>query len=196
MTTKNNKLTIEERKEARKTYRREWVRQKRAAEKAGLPSNSTIGTTALIMRVNGTTIMRDTDLAVKLGYDRPTNIRTLINRNLPALETMGTVLQIEASFTSGNGTIKTATEYHLNQAQAVYIISKAGTDEAASMAIVIAEVFALFANGGLVASSAQAEAAVAGVFERYGGRSEAQREHLSARREAFKVLSRRNARAS
>lgn len=144
--------------------------------------------------LNGETRIRDTDLASKLGYDRPTNIRTLIKRNLTALEAMGLVLQSEAPFSSGKGTVKTTTEYRLNQAQAAYLISKARTKEATNMAILIAEVFALFAGGHLAPTSLEADAAVADSISRYQERAEVRREHLEARSEAFRLLKHRTPR--
>ena len=44
-----------------------------------------------VREVDGVPRMRDIDIAVTLGFSRPSNIRNLIKRNLKALAMMGEV---------------------------------------------------------------------------------------------------------
>ncbi|MBP2304604.1 hypothetical protein GBZ48_17795 [Azospirillum melinis] len=93
----------------------------------------------------------DLQLAEALGYERLTDIRSLIKRHLPSLEAMGLVRQATVPIISGKGRISTVTEYHLSRAQTAFIIGKAKTKRAASVAVLMAEVFAMFTEGRLVA---------------------------------------------
>lgn len=95
--------------------------------------------------------VRDVDLAERLGYERPANIRNLIKRHLPTLEAMGSLLQREAMIETAKTARRVITEYHLNRAQAAFIVAKAGTKVADSLTVKMAEVFALFSQGRLVA---------------------------------------------
>ncbi len=54
------------------------------------------------------------------------------------------MLQSERQLRSGKGRVTLVTEYHLNRAQAAFIIAKAGTKRAESLAAMMAEVFAMF----------------------------------------------------
>lgn len=90
------------------------------------------------LTINTTTeTVRDLDLAHALGYGRPDNIRNLIKRKRSMLEEFGTVLQSEAPYTTGNGTVKTSTEFHLNRKQAIYLTTQAGTPKARAMTVFV-----------------------------------------------------------
>jgi hypothetical protein len=141
------------------------------------------------VRGNGEARIKDTDLATKLGYADPTKIRQHIKRNAEALKAMGSFAQIVRTFVSGNGARREVTEYHLNQAQAAYLISKARTKNATSMAIVIAEVFALFAQGHLAPTSRTAAEALRGSMQRHAERIGVDPiEERQARSEALKFI--------
>jgi hypothetical protein len=141
--------------------------------------------------------IRDTDLGKRLGYDRPENIRTLVSRNRSALDAMGSLLQFEAVIEAGKGATRRVTEFHLNQAQAAYLISKARTKNAESMAIVIAEVFAMFTQGQLASTSQGVEQAIRASVRRHAERvGVCPVEERDARHEAFQLLRRRRPRRS
>ncbi|MBN9433482.1 MAG: hypothetical protein J0I45_13705 [Bosea sp.] len=134
----------------------------------------------------------DIQLAKVLGYGRPTNIRLLIKRHLPMLEAMGLVHQREAPTVSGKGRVSTVTEYYLNRAQAAFIIAKSGTKHADSLTVKMAEVFALFTGGGVVAVDQAAAVQLAGIeareTERRGLIAAEEREGRDA---AFAIMKRR-----
>ena len=84
----------------------------------------------------------DLRLAEALGYERPADIRPLIKRHAQALDAMGVLRTMRK--TSGANGGRPTTEYHLSRAQASFIIAKAKTKRADSLAILMAEVFAMF----------------------------------------------------
>ncbi|CAO3418958.1 hypothetical protein [Azospirillum doebereinerae] len=67
---------------------------------------------------------------------------------------------------SGKGRITTVTEYHLSRAQTAYIVGKAKTKRAVSMAVLMAEVVAMFTEGRLVAVDQSAADELQGIGDR------------------------------
>lgn len=137
-----------------------------------------MNTTALALRADTIPALeeptvQDLRFAELLGYERPSNIRNLIKRHLPTLEAMGLVLQREAPIVSGKGRTTIGTEYHLNRAQAAFIIAKAGTKRADSLTVKMAEIFALFTEGRLVAVDEVSAEEVAAIEARESARSRA-----------------------
>lgn len=110
--------------------------------------------------------VQDLRLAELLGYERPANIRNLIKRHLPTLEAMGLVLRRKAPIISGKGRTTIVSEYHLNRAQAAFIVAKAGTKIADSLTVKMAEVFALFSEGRLVAADETSAEEIAAIEAR------------------------------
>ncbi|WP_454656833.1 hypothetical protein [Bosea beijingensis] len=96
----------------------------------------TITATHLPSDMDGGTI-RDIELAKALGYTRPGNIRNLIRRHLPALESIGPLLSSPAN--------PVGTEYRLTTAQAAFVLAKAGTTRADGYLATICEIFAVAA---------------------------------------------------
>jgi hypothetical protein len=135
-------------------------------------------------------LVPDTVLAERLGYEHARDIRKLIKRNLAALGAMGLVRHHSAPIVSGKGRVQHVTTYSLNRAQAAFLVSKARTKRADSLAIVIAEVFAEFSEGSLIAKDAEAQARLDGVAQRYRDRS-AGWEALKAERDDRRVALRR-----
>jgi hypothetical protein len=78
----------------------------------------------------------DVKLAEALGFERPRNIRKIIERNLPALDQLGTRSTVERVINGGK-----ATEYYLTKKQAVYIAAKSETPHAVTITIHVIEVF-------------------------------------------------------
>jgi hypothetical protein len=134
----------------------------------------------------------DTVLAEKLGYEHPRQIRRLITAHRGALEAMGLVYSVSTPIISGKGRVQHVTAYRLNRAQAAFLISKARTKQADSLAIAIAEVFAALSQGDLVAKDAEAETRLNGVAERHTERMGLiAAEEREARYKALRVLRRR-----
>ena len=147
----------------------------------------TIRSTTSPELINGTVL--DTRLAGALGYERPTDFRKLIKRHLPILEAMGLVRQVGAPIVSGKGRVSMVTEYHLNRAQAAFLIAKAGTKLADSLTVKMAEVFAMFGEGKLVGVDKEAEAELGAIAEREHQRRLAIRaEEKAARSSGFAAL--------
>lgn len=92
--------------------------------------------------IEGELRIRDIDLAVRLGFRRPANIRKLIIRHIAALAELGTVSTVE---TVNRG--QKAEEYYLNRKQAIYITTKSDTDNATDTTIEIIEKFDAYERG-------------------------------------------------
>lgn len=136
-------------------------------------------------------IVHDLALAAALGYERPANIRNLIKRHTALLEAMGPLLQREAMVAIGSGARRAITEYRLTRAQAAFIIAKAGTKRADSLAVSIAEVFAMAADGHLAPVGEVASAELGAIRERQDSRLAAiVAEEQEARSEAFSLIGR------
>lgn len=135
--------------------------------------------------------IQDLDLANALGYERPTNIRNLIKRHEASLVAMGSLLHGEAMIVAGKGAQRSVTEYRLTKAQAAFIIAKAGTKRADSLAVSIAEIFALAADGRLAPVDNAASAELSAVQARLESRLAAiVAEEQEARSNAFALLGR------
>lgn len=133
----------------------------------------------------------DLRLAEALGYERLTDIRKLIKRNLLALEAIGLVRHHGASIISGKGRITTVTEYHLSRAQTAFIIGKAKTKRADSMAVLMAEVYAMFSEGRLaVVDQAAADELQAAKDRERERRRLIHEEEKKARHTALKLMNR------
>lgn len=94
--------------------------------------------------LNGEPRVYDLDLAEKLGFDRPRDIRKLIKRNEAKLETFGGCATV-ARVIEGNPTA----EFYLNQKQAVFVCMKSETDRAFDVQVEIVRVFDAYLNGDL-----------------------------------------------
>lgn len=86
----------------------------------------------------------DTDLAKRLGFDRPRNIRNLIKRYGADLDKMGPRFTVERVINGG-----TATETYLNKKQAIFITAKSETAEATEITIEIIEKFDAYERGAI-----------------------------------------------
>jgi len=131
----------------------------------------------------------DLQLAEALGFEQPLNIRKLIKRHQEALEAMGVLSRLEKTSDKRGG--RPTVEYHLTCPQAAFIIGKARTKRAVSLAILMAEVFAMFTEGRLVAvdnaAATDLQAAVGRQVIRQGIIAAEERE---ARAEAFSAMKR------
>ena len=101
------------------------------SERVGSPSVSMMAvppTTMLdvipLSEIDGEPRVRDIDLAHRLGFERPRDIRKLIERKADDLRELGAARHVARPH-HNNGT--TVTEYWLNQDQAIYICASSGT---------------------------------------------------------------------
>lgn len=84
----------------------------------------------------------DLDLAARLRFGRPRDIRKLIERHLAALDQLGPRATVARVVNGGE-----ATEYYLSRKQAIFITAKSETDEATEITIEIIERFDEYERG-------------------------------------------------
>ena len=97
----------------------------------------------------------DLRLAERLGYARPRKLRALIVRNLPELETYGTLAPRRGAPISGKGRVQEVDEYHLNEGQALVVILLSRTPAAAQVRREVIEVYMAWRRGELKPSGAK-----------------------------------------
>ncbi|MFT9364823.1 MAG: phage antirepressor KilAC domain-containing protein [Gluconobacter sp.] len=112
-----------------------------------MPTAEITNTTTLIapaMR-DGELRILDTDLATRLGFDRPRDIRKLIKRYEAELGKMGVCATV--ALTSGEAGGRPGKAYYLNKKQAIFITAKSETAEATEITIEIIEKFDAYERG-------------------------------------------------
>ena len=92
--------------------------------------------------VNGEARIRDYDLAVRLGFAKPTKIRDLIKRHAASLEAIGPLPTVGRVINGGE-----ANEFFLSRKQAIFITAKSETPEATDITIEIIERFDAYERG-------------------------------------------------
>lgn len=103
------------------------------------PINATILSAADLTEIDGEPRIGDLILARSLGFDRPRNIRKLIERNAEALSVFGEVCSTWSEPTAAGG--RPGRAYHLNRKQALFLTAKSDTERAAFLTIAMVEVF-------------------------------------------------------
>jgi phage antirepressor YoqD-like protein len=106
-----------------------------------LPSSSP-GRELVIQAFENEPRILDTDLAERLGFAQPINIRKMIRRHKGALAAMGTVSTVE---TVNRG--QKAVEFFLNRKQSIFITAKSGTPTATDITIEVIEKFDAYQRG-------------------------------------------------
>jgi len=106
-----------------------------------------------IQLVEGEPRVHDLILAERLGFERPRVIRELIERNKPELERYGGLPCGTANPSPLGG--RPATEYWLNEAQALLICIRSDAEHAADVREEIIKVFVAWRHGELVPASSQ-----------------------------------------
>jgi phage regulator Rha-like protein len=98
----------------------------------------------LVVRdVDGEPRIFDLDLAARLGFAQPIDIRKLIRRHRGALEKLGTVATV-ATVIRG----QKAQEFYLNRRQALFITAKSGTETATEITVEVVRRFDEYEHGG------------------------------------------------
>ncbi len=105
---------------------------------------SAASTEVALREVDGEPRVRDLDLAEKLGFDRPRDIRKLIERNIVEIERFGTCATV-AHVVRGNPT----KEFHLNEEQALLVSVLSNAPNAAAVRAMLIRVFVAFRRGEL-----------------------------------------------
>lgn len=106
-----------------------------------------IGLTA----IEGEPRARDTDIAERLGFGRPRDIRKLIERNLPEIENFGTCATV-ARVVRGNPSI----EYWLNEEQSLLVAVLSDAQNAPAVRAMLIKTFVAWRRGHLPAVDPQA----------------------------------------
>lgn len=117
-----------------------------AASQPSLPA------TVEIFPVEGEPRVRDIDLAQRLGFDRPRDIRKLIERNRAELESFGTCATVARVVKGARGSTE-ATEYWLNEEQGLLVATLSKTDLAAAVRAMLIKVFVAYRRGHLAPTS-------------------------------------------
>jgi hypothetical protein len=111
--------------------------------------------------VNGEARVLDLDIAARLEFERPRKIRELIERNMLELERYGTLPRRGATPEGGG---PTATEYWLNEGQALLICALSKTLRSADVRQELIEVFLAYRHG-LIVPAAPAAYQIGALFE-------------------------------
>ena len=103
-------------------------------------------TSIVLTPVEGEPRIQDLVLAVRLGFDRPRDIRKLIERNIEKLNEFNRCATVARRPENGGTPY---TEYYLNQKQSIFICMKSETDNAFEVQAEIVRVFDGHLNGTL-----------------------------------------------
>lgn len=99
--------------------------------------------------------IRDLLIGERLGYERPRDVRKVIEKNIEELEAHGLARQLGAPIISGKGRETIVQEYWLNEAQALLICMFARTDTAVQVRQALITVFMAWRRGQLPPSPVQ-----------------------------------------
>jgi len=98
--------------------------------------------------------VRDIDIAERAGLPRARDIRPLIVRNMEELEAHGRIdmrgHKSRISKPNGGHELREVTEYYLNEAQAVALVSLMRTPQAVELRIALVKLFVAYRRGQLV----------------------------------------------
>ena len=106
-----------------------------------------MSTALTLTPINGEPRVYDMRLAERLGFAEPRMIRNLIKRNHDKLLKFGVCYAVEQ--TAGEQGGRPATEFYLNQRQAIFICMKSETERAFDVQVEIVRVFDAYLNGEL-----------------------------------------------
>ncbi len=105
-----------------------------------------------LTEVDGEPRARDLDIAERLGFDRPRDIRKLIERNLPEIESFGVCATVARTPAERGG--RPATEYWLTEEQALLISSRSDAENAPAVRRMLIKVFVAWRRGHLAPTQA------------------------------------------
>lgn len=103
-----------------------------------------------LTEIEGEPRARDTDLAERLGFGRPRDIRKLIERNMPEIEAFGTCATV-ARVVRGNP----STEYWLNEEQSLLVAVVSDAPNAPAVRAMLIKTFVAWRRGHLPAIDQQ-----------------------------------------
>ena len=97
--------------------------------------------------IDGEPVVRDVDLAERLGMARPTNIRGVVEKNRTELEGYGPLHTASAMVEIGSGAKRETIEYRLNEPQALLVCIKSSAPRAPEARREVIEVFMAWRRG-------------------------------------------------
>ncbi|HEX7117323.1 MAG TPA: hypothetical protein VF212_00950 [Longimicrobiales bacterium] len=130
--------------------------------------------------------IHDLHLAELLGFDYPVNIRKLIRRHAAALADLGLISTVEKR--SGG---RPATEFYLNQEQALFIITKSETPNAIALTVALVQRFMAYERGEITAAPVEqppARALPATYLEALEALVETERERLALEKKVTNIM--------
>ncbi len=101
----------------------------------------------LLTEIEGEPRARDLDIAERLGFDRPRDIRKLIERNAEELTTFGVLARHGGASISGKGRVMPITEYWLNEEQALLIATVSDAPKAPAVRAMLIKTFVAWRRG-------------------------------------------------
>ena len=113
------------------------------------PEAVTPSTELVVSVIENEPRVRDLDLAVRLGFDRPTSIRVTIKRHADELATYGQLHQIDAVVERDKRGAIEVSEFWLNEEQALLICMLSRTEKAKEVRAEVIRVFMDYRRGEL-----------------------------------------------
>lgn len=101
-----------------------------------------------LVETHGEPTVRDVDLGARLGFKRPDNIRRVIERNRPEIESYGGLRQVDANPGPKGG--RPTIEYHLTEEQALCVCQLSRAPNAPAVRRMLIEVFTAYRRGLIV----------------------------------------------
>ena len=98
----------------------------------------------MLREIEGEPRILDTDLGTKLGFDRPRDVRKIIERNIEKLNKISRCATVARRPENGG---REFTEYYLDQKQAIFICMKSETDTAVDVQLDIVRVYDDYLRG-------------------------------------------------
>lgn len=108
------------------------------------------GDSLQLVELHGEPTVRDVDLGVRLGFKRPDSVRRVIERNKAEIEGFGVLRQVDANSPDPRGRGRPATEYHLNEEQALAVCQLSRAPKAVQVRQALIKVFTAYRRGQLV----------------------------------------------
>lgn len=109
-----------------------------------------MNTSLVLTPIDGEPRIHDLLLAEHLGFERPTNIRNLIHRNLKNLKKLNKfnhISTVERCIEIGNGATRKVIEYYPDKKQAIFLCMKSETDNAFDVQADIVRVYDAYLSG-------------------------------------------------
>lgn len=106
----------------------------------------------ILSDIDGEPRARDLDVAERLGFDRPRDIRKLIERNLVEIESFGVCATVARTPDDRGG--RPATEYWLTEEQALLVASRSEAENAPQVRRMLIKVFVAWRRGHLTPTQA------------------------------------------